>query len=546
MQTETLTPFNVFATPDAIKAGEKPFDIRLGVKVEKVDKEKRLVRGRATAEILDAHGEVVDYESAKKAFATWKGNIREMHQPIAVGKAVDVECVDATKEIFVTAYVSKGAPQTWEKVLDETLSEFSIGARAIAKTEKLGDKPVTKLYLTRVNETSLVDAGACPGSSFEIVKMEGGQPVMAQELTDEERSADAEPVATDTVAPAPDAGADSTTATDAPAEKTLCVVSSLADVLALLATSPTERVQKFDALTLGADVQKRMEGYDIRIALQTIAGLEELLSSEVYESERAEYAMGAEHVPDPENAAQIEMLRNAAELVLGYLISEFMAQFGEAPAAADGATEAAKSVTVAKRARAAAVLPNLTVLLEKVGRRHSKTDEQMLKSIHDHAVALGAECAAEKLESKGGDSAQPDAPHSPETSAAAVVPEAADSAVAKLLTETTDTLKQAQDTIRAQAESMSALQARVETLEAQPMPGGPVTRAVAGTPVQKSIGSLDEQLEGVDPAEVIKVLQSLAEQAPTEAERRVIAEKVIAVSMRSGLGRSVVTRLGEQ
>src|SRR5690242_16276876 len=103
---------------------------RLDIPVEKIDREKRLVRGVATAEVLDAHGEIVDYETAKPAFVSWRGNIREMHQPKAVGKGLDVEFDDANKQIIVEAYISKGAPDTWEKCLDGTLSMFSIGGLA--------------------------------------------------------------------------------------------------------------------------------------------------------------------------------------------------------------------------------------------------------------------------------------------------------------------------------------------------------------------------------------------------------------------------------
>lgn len=113
--------------------------VHMSMPFAKVDKSKRLVSGYATLDNLDSQGDVVLAEASATAFARARGNIREMHQPIAVGKMVDFredEFFDSEanngegkfyRGIFVTAYVSKGAEDTWEKVLDGTLTGFSIG-----------------------------------------------------------------------------------------------------------------------------------------------------------------------------------------------------------------------------------------------------------------------------------------------------------------------------------------------------------------------------------------------------------------------------------
>lgn len=113
--------------------------VRMSMPFAKVDKSKRLVSGFATLDNVDSQDDVVLAEASAKAFARARGNIREMHQPLAVGKMVDFredEFFDSTanngegafyRGIFVTAYVSKGAEDTWEKVLDGTLTGFSIG-----------------------------------------------------------------------------------------------------------------------------------------------------------------------------------------------------------------------------------------------------------------------------------------------------------------------------------------------------------------------------------------------------------------------------------
>jgi len=60
---------------------------RLLIPIEKIDKERRTVSGWATTESVDKQNEIVDYGASKKAFEDWHGNIREMHEPKAVGKA---------------------------------------------------------------------------------------------------------------------------------------------------------------------------------------------------------------------------------------------------------------------------------------------------------------------------------------------------------------------------------------------------------------------------------------------------------------------------
>lgn len=104
----------------------------------KVDKEKRLVSGFATLDNVDRQKDVVLSDASEKAFGRFRGNIREMHdEKIAAGKMFefkpseffDKESGKTYKGVYVTAYVSKGAPLTWEKVLDGTLSGFSIGGK---------------------------------------------------------------------------------------------------------------------------------------------------------------------------------------------------------------------------------------------------------------------------------------------------------------------------------------------------------------------------------------------------------------------------------
>jgi hypothetical protein len=146
-------------------------NIRLSMPLTKVDKERRIVSGFASLDNVDKQDDIVTAEASMAAFAKFRGNIREMHQPVAVGKMVDFredkyfdpESKKFYKGVFVSAYVSKGAQDTWEKVLDGTLTGFSIGGRMNkwddAYDEK-SDKSIRVIKEYDLVELSLVDSPA--------------------------------------------------------------------------------------------------------------------------------------------------------------------------------------------------------------------------------------------------------------------------------------------------------------------------------------------------------------------------------------------------
>ncbi len=138
--------------------------------MSKVDKQNRLVSGWASLDNPDLQGDVVTAEASEKAFRRFRGNIREMHQPIAVGRMVSYRpdsYYDETAKkfyngIFVTAYVSKGAQDTWEKVLDGTLQAFSIKGPIIdseMEFSKDAGRPLRIVKDYDLEELSLVDSG---------------------------------------------------------------------------------------------------------------------------------------------------------------------------------------------------------------------------------------------------------------------------------------------------------------------------------------------------------------------------------------------------
>lgn len=121
--------------------------ISMSMNFSKVDKVNRLVRGFATLDNTDRQGDQITHEANVKAFTESRKNLREMHDNIAAGKVVkfgeetffDKGTNKSYKGIFVEAHVSEGAPNTWAKVLDGTLTGFSIGGN-ITESEPSFDK----------------------------------------------------------------------------------------------------------------------------------------------------------------------------------------------------------------------------------------------------------------------------------------------------------------------------------------------------------------------------------------------------------------------
>jgi len=146
-----------------------------------IKSEERIVTGVATADNIDSSGDIIEFDASTAAFKAWRGNIREMHAPVAVGKAIDYEPIDLEidgalhKGMRLSAFVSKGAQSTWEKVLDGTLAAFSVGGRILEKkmdeslSKQLG-RPVHRITKYELGEVSLVDNPANPAAIVELVK----------------------------------------------------------------------------------------------------------------------------------------------------------------------------------------------------------------------------------------------------------------------------------------------------------------------------------------------------------------------------------------
>lgn len=174
--------------------GEK--QLHLGMAFSKVDQVNRLVSGFATMDNTDLRDEIVVSAASTRAFERFRGNVREMHQPIAAGRMVDFRqetYYDPKTEkfydgVYVTAYISLGAQDTWEKVLDGTLSGFSIGGEILDATSQFvpdANKVIRFINDYELVELSLVDSPAnqlC--NVFSITKSLDGDTIVKGMIAD--------------------------------------------------------------------------------------------------------------------------------------------------------------------------------------------------------------------------------------------------------------------------------------------------------------------------------------------------------------------------
>jgi hypothetical protein len=164
-------------------------NVRLSMPIGKIDVERRMVSGFATLDNVDRQGDIVTTESSVEAFKNFRGNLREMHQPSAVGKIVSFKedkYFDPSDKkfysgVYVSAYVSKGAQDAWEKVLDGTYTGFSIGGNIKtwddAYDEKI-DKTIRVIKTYELHELSLVDNPANQFANILSIEKVNGQNVV--------------------------------------------------------------------------------------------------------------------------------------------------------------------------------------------------------------------------------------------------------------------------------------------------------------------------------------------------------------------------------
>ena len=146
--------------------------------LSKVDLDRRLVCGVATAETPDRTGEIFDYASSKPYFEQWSaealaasggksfGAVRAMHGPVAAGKLTDIAFDDDAKRITVAAKIVDD--DEWRKVQEGVYTGFSQGGRYVKRWPD-AETGLTR-YTAEPHEISLVDLPCVPNATFDVVK----------------------------------------------------------------------------------------------------------------------------------------------------------------------------------------------------------------------------------------------------------------------------------------------------------------------------------------------------------------------------------------
>jgi phage head maturation protease len=154
--------------------------IDLYVAFEKKNEEERTVEGFASTEALDSQGEIVKYTAIEKALPDYMkfGNIREMHQPSAVGKTLMAAVDKVKKGLWIKSKIVDD--MAWKKVKEGVYNGFSIGGNII---EKIGNS----IEELRLVEISVVDRPANPEALFSVVKFDdSGKEVKKEDIEIEE------------------------------------------------------------------------------------------------------------------------------------------------------------------------------------------------------------------------------------------------------------------------------------------------------------------------------------------------------------------------
>ncbi|CAK0739902.1 hypothetical protein CCP3SC15_1070004 [Gammaproteobacteria bacterium] len=158
------------------KAHKIQGDAKLFVDFTRTDDEARMVYGYATTESLDSYGTIIDLGSVEAClpdYLKWR-NVREMHQPSAVGTA-DELTLDA-KGLFVGVHVVDD--MAWTKVKEGVYKGFSIGGK---KDYQIGNR----IFIKRINEITLGDRPSNEDCTFDTFRIFQGEEENSMKKTTE-------------------------------------------------------------------------------------------------------------------------------------------------------------------------------------------------------------------------------------------------------------------------------------------------------------------------------------------------------------------------
>lgn len=154
---------------------------KIFIPIHKIDEERRLVYGIATAESPDKQGEICDYATSKPFYEKWsadiekasdgksKGNLRVMHGNKVAGTIPQINFNDEEKQIEICGKVVDN--DEWKMVLAGAYTGFSQGG---SYEKKWKDGDYTR-YTSNPCEISLVDNPCLSSATFEVLKADGSK-----------------------------------------------------------------------------------------------------------------------------------------------------------------------------------------------------------------------------------------------------------------------------------------------------------------------------------------------------------------------------------
>jgi phage head maturation protease len=358
--------------------------------IQKFDEAEHMVYGYASTEALDTQKERISKAAVTEALGEYMqwANLREMHSKtsaVGVTKSADID----DKGLYVAAHVVDDA--AWNKVVTGVYKGFSLGGSRIAKV----DDTITKMNLT---EISLVDRPANPECRFDVYKAEGAKD------DDEGKYGDVEYADTKNKKYPVDT------------EKHIRAAWSYIN-------------QEKNSSKYGADELKTIKGKIVAAwkdkidkdgppaaaeKAAEVMDIKKYMGEEVYDSSTALNALGSimyllqgEMGEDEINQDQIDALQIVVDKLKTFISSEIMEDNSIKMAAAT-ATDIQKATGTTWTAEQIEGFQkyfeglSTSAVIEKKGARNNSGDQQVIQTIHDHSVALGATCQAGEAAEEGG------------------------------------------------------------------------------------------------------------------------------------------------
>lgn len=326
------------------------------------------VYGHASSEAVDADGEIVKASAMSAAMPDYLkfGAVREMHQSVAAGTAIEMEVKTDGRTWFGAHVVD---PIAVKKVYAKVYKGFSIGGRVTSRDTE-NPKMITGLTL---NEISLVDRPANPEATFALFKADG-IPAPAEKTAEDDDVEKARSgkdklptkVGETTMTPIPEAASPA----DKPAETSQSARTE---------SSPDDKATPSAAAEGAATPVKEK----VAKSMYGVANLAGMLDSLRYITQDAEWEKEWEQDGSPVPAQLRAWVALGAEILVAMT-----------------AEETAELVASLQPANAEPILLAAeNDDLEKKGARNSAADQKKIQTVHDHSVSLGADCSAAKAAS---------------------------------------------------------------------------------------------------------------------------------------------------